>query len=83
MNSDRCDPEVYSRGSVLIGLDATKAEANRWVFALAEESGQRVDWHHVGGRVCVRYLGCQDAVIGAVDKLLPTLVGSVLFFKRP
>ncbi|MDC0746676.1 hypothetical protein [Polyangium mundeleinium] len=83
MNPDRCDPEVFYRGSVLMGFDATTAEANRWVSALAEESGQRVDWHYLGGMACVRYLGSQDAVIGAVDKLLPTLAGRVLFVRRP
>ncbi len=82
MNPDRCDSEIYEHGEQLMALDAPKREANRWVAEVANRSGQRVDWHYVGGRVRVIYIGDAKAVEDAAEALLPTLNGHVLSFER-
>lgn len=72
MNPERCDEEVYKKGTtVFITNTIPTAKLNQWVESVAEESGQKVDWHSVGGRSVVRALGDLNKVRYAILKLLP------------
>jgi hypothetical protein len=69
-----CAPDIYANGKsacVLAGPRSKVIEA--WVRRVAAVSEQQVDWHFVGGRAVVRYIGDVVRVIGAVRELLPEL----------
>lgn len=69
-----CDPEVYKDGTLILHtqeIDYHDMEA--WVKRVAEESGQRVDWHPTGGRPCVLALGDLAKARETVLRLLPEL----------
>jgi hypothetical protein len=69
-----CDPEVYRDGELILhtqNIDYHDMEA--WVRRVAEESGQRVDWHPTGGSPCVLALGDLAKVRETVLRLLPEL----------
>lgn len=59
-----CDLDVYESGiAVAIVHDPGGAAAiDAWVLLIRRESGQRVDWHYVGGRGVVKVIGDVDAV---------------------
>jgi len=60
---DRCDPEIYEYGAVVAVIaDRTAAAIERLVQQTARETGQRIDWHYVGGRGVVRVLGDAERV---------------------
>lgn len=66
-----CDDEVFEKGHVVFlgdGVSSNRMEA--WVQEVAKESGQRVDWHFVGGRATVKALGDLEKVQHALDKLM-------------
>jgi len=71
--SDTCDREVYDNGEGIVVLDACMYRAEEWVQSVARESGQKVDWHYVGGRVLVKYIGDKEKVLEAIAKLTPDL----------
>lgn len=77
-DSSCCDGDVFKYGHSICALDARSEDAERWVRAVAAESGHRVDWHYSGGRANVLYLGDYARVRAAVDRLAPQLVGTVL-----
>lgn len=66
-----CDTEVYEHGEVVYierrGLSSNRMES--WVQKVAARSGQRVDWHYVGGIPVVKAIGD----IGAVKKAMADL----------
>lgn len=51
-----CDYEVYSHGKVIGVFDMPKDEANQLVVKLSKKTGNRIDWHYVGGRVVMKML---------------------------
>lgn len=67
---DKCDAEVFKNGRSLAALDARSGPAEQWVRAVAEHSGQRVDWHYSGGRAHVLVLGDHAKALG-VAKAMP------------
>lgn len=72
MSKGSCDPEVYE-GDAVCYFVAPSEEAEKWVRAVAKESGQRVDWHYMAGRAVVRFLGDELKVRRAIIKLKPDL----------
>jgi hypothetical protein len=57
-NLPECDKQLWERGehiATIIDLKPEKIEDI--VKTAAKLSGQRIDWHYVGGRACVRALG--------------------------
>lgn len=67
-----CDLEVFENGAEVFRTDTIPSNAMaRWVRSVAELSGQRVDWHFVGGRARVVALGDLDKVRGAIHQLMP------------
>ena len=49
LDRDCCDYEVYSHGKVIGVFDMPKDEANQLVVKLSKKTGNRIDWHYVGG----------------------------------
>lgn len=71
--SDKCDKEVYENGSQIFlthSIPAKKIE--KWIKAVAKESGQKVDWHYVGGRAVILALGDLKKVYSALTNLRET-----------
>jgi hypothetical protein len=69
-----CDYDIFHSGKIVYqtnGVSSNRMEG--WVRKVAEESGQRVDWHFVAGWAIVKMLGDIDAVDAAIKKHLPEL----------
>lgn len=71
--SDRCDPEVYKHGTGIMVIDGCMHRVEEWVQSVAKESCQKVDWHYMGGRAVVLFLGDKMKVLLAIEKLAPNL----------
>jgi hypothetical protein len=71
--SNQCDADVFKRGHAIALLDACMHRAELFRLAVAQESGQSVDWHYSGGRANMLYLGDFARVDAAVSKLAPML----------
>ena len=75
-----CNTEIFKKGKSVVALDARSHAAEKWVKAVAKESGVPVDWHYSGGIANVLYLGDSKArakVIKAIDKLEDSLDGEI------
>lgn len=72
---DRCNQEIYEKGKVVlvIGDWFSAKEVEAFVCAVADQSGQPVDWHYFAGRAIVRALGnlrrVDEAIYGDPDGL--------------
>jgi hypothetical protein len=67
-----CDQEVYKNGAHVFTTHSIPSNAMEgWVKQVAERSGQRVDWHFVGGRAVVKALGDIPKVMQAIEDLMP------------
>lgn len=67
-----CDKELHEKGAVVfIGHSIPPNAFEGWVKELARRSGQRVDWHYVGGRNVVRALGDLARVKDAISATMP------------
>ena len=56
-----CDTDIYKHGDVVCITVGPTWTIEAWVKRLSEKSGQKCDWHCVGGRAVVRTLGNLDA----------------------
>ncbi|MEK7545493.1 MAG: hypothetical protein AAB554_00275 [Patescibacteria group bacterium] len=67
-----CDQDIYENGEHVFTTDTIPPNAmDGWVKKVAKLSGQRVDWHFVGGRAVVRALGDITKIKKAIAKLMP------------
>ena len=67
--SDRCDPEVYDKGTIVFFTNTVSSkDMEDWVLAIARDSGQKVDWFWAGGRAVVQALGDLHKVRKAIIK---------------
>jgi hypothetical protein len=66
----KCDPEVYKKGKPICMFHAPSVPTEEWVRKVAAESGDRVDWHYVGGYAIVKFIGDREKVERAVIKLM-------------
>lgn len=67
-----CDTEIFENGTAVFITHSIASNAMEgWVRRVAEESGQRVDWHFTGGRAVVKAIGDLHRVCDAVERLLP------------
>jgi len=56
-----CDRELWEHGEHIATIvDLSPKTIEGIVKFAAKISGQRIDWHYVGGRACVRALGDLD-----------------------
>ena len=65
-----CDDEIFKTGQPIAALDGRSASVETWVRKIAAASGQRVDWHYVGGVARVLFLGNRAKVDAAIDATL-------------
>lgn len=59
---DAMDPLTYRRGKGIAICDKPRAEIDKICQELRERTGQRVDWHYMGGRGVIRALGDTERV---------------------
>jgi hypothetical protein len=53
---NKCNQEVFDKGTSLGLFDLTKEEANEYCASMnASGDGNVYDWHYVGGRVHVKF----------------------------
>lgn len=70
-NLDHIDPDIYENGTaVAIIIAPGKADIETFVQRVAKESGQRVDWHYMGGRGVVRAIGDLALVRETIELLM-------------
>lgn len=81
MSAEECDEEVYRNGEIVCTFHASKAVTEEWVKKIAEISGQRVDWHYVGGYAVVKYLGKRAPVVRAVEAHKDELFNKAVHFR--
>jgi hypothetical protein len=82
VDSDNCDPEVYKHGAHVFTLaDLSTKEINAWVEKVSKESGQKVDWHFVGGRACIRCLGNIKKVVAAINNNLSDITSKTKYWR--
>lgn len=74
-----CDKELFDHGHSVAVLDACRYRAERFVQAVAEKSGQRVDWHYSGGRANVLYIGDHAKVTEAIETCVSLLSDDLPF----
>lgn len=51
--ADRCDQEVFDKGTGVLISAISKQDADEWCSALSTATGWRIDWHYFAGRVRV------------------------------
>jgi len=69
---DQCDKNIFQNGIVVMVTHTIPAlDLEIWVRKIAEESGQQVDWHYVGGRAVIKAIGNIDHIQEVIEKLLP------------
>jgi hypothetical protein len=76
-----CDHEIYQHGQYVAALYGRSVDIEEWVRSVAKQTGARLDWHMVGGRSRVLYLGDdqgKNAVIEKMNELAPQLRGRIL-----
>jgi|SRR5579885_208534 len=62
-----CDREVYEKGEVVFLTNTIRsARMEEWTQKIAQDSGQRVDWHMFAGRCVMKALGDLHAVKKAI-----------------
>jgi hypothetical protein len=66
----RCDDKVFKHGKAVFSTNTIPSCAMEgWVKKVAKKSGQRVDWHFMGGTAIVKALGDVNAVKAAIIEL--------------
>lgn len=68
-----CAQDIYDSGTLVFQTHSIGGSnaIERWVQSVAKASGQPVDWHFAGGRVCVLALGDLDRVRDAMRAAMP------------
>lgn len=72
--SEQCDREIYEKGEVALICALGSKRMEPWVVKVREISGQRVDWHYVGGRAVMKFIGDPAAVQRAIVEATPRLI---------
>jgi len=64
---EEMEQEIFEKGqAVFISHSINTTQFEEWVKKVAALSGQRVDWHFMGGRAVVRCLGDAEKVKQAI-----------------
>jgi hypothetical protein len=64
-----CDRELWRKGEHIATIwDLEPETIEGIVKSAAKASGQRIDWHYVGGRACVRALGDLDSARNSLQE---------------
>jgi hypothetical protein len=68
------DQEIFQNGELIVVVSNVPSNAmEQWVKKVANKSGQRVDWHFIGGWANVKALGDIEKVKQAARKLAKEL----------
>ena len=79
-NLPECDGELWKRGEHIATIIDLKPETIEDVVkSAAKSSGQRIDWHYVGGRACVRALGDLNSARNSLQEGLQPYDGKYRF----
>jgi hypothetical protein len=70
MSKSQCEKEIYDNGEGVAYADMPKYMAEAVAIEASRDTGQRVDWHYVGGRAVF-------LVIGDVEKVKNFLENNV------
>ncbi len=77
-----CNPEILRDGTIVAFAETHGANAfEAWIQRVREDSGQRVDWHYVGGRAVVKVIGDAVAVKQAMVDLQHLHSGVIVYGK--
>lgn len=77
-----CDRDLWKHGTHIMTIaDLPSKEIENWVVKIREESGQHVDWHYVGGRACVRFLGDEKKVRATIQKHLSEIISQTDYWR--
>lgn len=69
--SNKCDQEIYDKGEHFMSIfGGSFKDVELAVFFIREMSGQRVDWHPVGGVACVRAIGDMEVVKNTAELIM-------------
>ena len=53
-NCQKCDKDIYENGTEVFFTHTIYADdLETWINKVAEESGQKVDWHYYAGRAII------------------------------
>jgi len=81
-NLPDCDRELWENGEHIATItDLKPSEIEKIVKSAAKLSLQRIDWHYVGGRACVRALGDLDSARKYLQEALSSYNGKYSFEK--
>lgn len=76
----KCDQELWEHGEHIATIIDLKPDTiEEIVKSAAKLSGQRIDWHYVGGRACIRALGDLDSAINSLREELKPYDGKYRF----
>ena len=57
-NCQKCDKDIYENGTEVFFTHTIYADdLETWINKVAEESGQKVDWHYYAGRAIILAMG--------------------------
>ena len=62
-----CAPKLFKEGEHVYTTSGAAEDVEEWVKEVATKSGQKVDWHYYGGRVCVLAIGDINKVGTALE----------------
>ena len=72
--ADKCDTKIYEKGTPICIVAGPKVDdIESWVQQVAQTTQQKVDWHFVGGRAVVKYLGKAKGGLQVIDTIKATL----------
>lgn len=78
----RCSQDLYLHGEHIMTIaDVPSEKIEEWVVKVRKESKQKVDWHFVGGRACVLYLGNKGRVVQAIHNHLEELTAMTTYWR--
>lgn len=59
MSIKPCDQDVFDKGQSVCLVDIPKETAENICRSLSAETGYKIDWHYIGGRVHIKALAAQ------------------------
>lgn len=68
-----CADDCYQSKGILVVSGPRPTVLDAWCEAVREESGEKLDWHYMGGRAVFRSPGDYQKIAQAIHHLLPAL----------
>jgi len=64
-----CDSYIYNNGNEICFVTGRSFVIENWIVQIRKLSGQQVDWHYVGGRGRILYIGDYDKILKAINTI--------------